>query len=175
MALLHRRTRRRLAQVKLGYPALGVSAVVIDPSDTDVVYLGTGEVYGYQAANGGVVIRTMRGSYGIGILKTTDGGQTWSKSLDWSFNNQTGVEAMKMNPLNPRTIWAATTEGLYRTTNAGATWDAMNISGLNMVEDIVINSTDTAQVLVSIGNFEVGGCVILKTTDAGMDWSQSNI
>ncbi len=159
-------------QVKLGYPALGVSAVLIDPTDTNVVYIGTGEVYGYQAANGGVVIRTMRGSYGIGILKTTDGGQTWAKSLDWSYNNQTGVEAMEMNPLNPHTIWAATTEGLYRTTDAGTTWGAINISGMNMLEDIVINPTDTAQMLVSIGDLS-GGCVILRTTDAGVDWSQS--
>ncbi|MGA2622693.1 MAG: T9SS type A sorting domain-containing protein [Bacteroidota bacterium] len=160
-------------QLKLGYPALGISAVVIDPTDTNVIFLGTGEVYGYQAANGGLVIRTMRGSYGIGILKTTDGGQTWTKSLDWSYNNQTGVEAMKMNPLNHSTIWAATTEGLYRTTNAGATWDAMDISGLNMVEDIVINTQDTTQVLVSIGDFNVGGCMILRTTDAGISWSPS--
>ena len=32
-------------QVKLGYPALGISSIVIDPTDSKSIYVGTGEVY----------------------------------------------------------------------------------------------------------------------------------
>lgn len=161
-------------QLKLGFPALGVSAIVIDPTDTNTIYIGTGEVYGYQSAIGGLVIRTTRGSYGIGILKTTDGGLSWTKSLDWSLNNQTGVQAMKMNPHNRRTLWAATTEGLLKTTDAGAIWSVALGGNVKMVEDIVINPLDTTKMLVSVGNFFTSNYV-LRTTDGGTNWLQTSL
>ena len=156
-------------RVKLGFPALGIGAILIDPVDTNVIYLGTGEVYGYQTENGGVVIRTMRGSYGIGILKTTDGGQTWSKSLDWSYNAKTGVQAMKMNPLNHRSIWAATTEGLYESYDAGATWHV--VLGTILAEDIVINPLDTNLILASFGDLNSPGTGVYRTSNSGSSWA----
>jgi hypothetical protein len=62
--------------VETGFPVLAVSTIAIDPANADVMYIGTGEVYGYQNAQGGDVERTTRGSYGIGILKSTDGGES---------------------------------------------------------------------------------------------------
>lgn len=70
-------------RIETGYPVLGVSSIAIAPNDSNTIYIGTGEVYNYQQALGGEVIRTTRGSYGIGILKSTDCGQSWTKSLDW--------------------------------------------------------------------------------------------
>ena len=71
-------------RVPLGHPVLGVSAIAINPDNPDEMYIGTGEVYNYTVASPGVSDRLTRGSYGIGILKTSDGGQSWQKSLDWS-------------------------------------------------------------------------------------------
>jgi photosystem II stability/assembly factor-like uncharacterized protein len=159
-------------QVKLGYPALGIGAIVIDPTDTNVIYLGTGEVYGYQAANGGVTLRTLRGSYGIGILKTTDGGETWTKSLDWSYNNQSGVEAMKMNPLNHNTLWAATTEGLYKSVDAGHSWNV--VVAVELGEDIMINPLDTNKIMVSFGDLNSPQTGIYRTLNGGSFWSKAN-
>ena len=156
-------------QVKLGYPALGISAIVIDPTDSNTMYLGTGEVYRYATALGGLAVRTTRGSYGIGILKTTDGGNTWVKSLDWSYSDQSGIQTLKMNPLNPHTIWAATTEGIYKTTDAGTTWE--EILWVYMAEDIAIHLTDTNKVLCTIGNFT--SSVTMLTTDGGINWNTS--
>jgi photosystem II stability/assembly factor-like uncharacterized protein len=156
-------------QVKLGYPALGISAIAISPSDSNTMYIGTGEVYQYQTALGGLVIRTTRGSYGIGILKTTDGGSTWTKSLDWAYNQQSGIEALKMNPHNPNTLWAATTEGVYKTTDAGATWNYVYWATMEM--DVAINANDTNQVLISAGNFGVSS--VMLTTDGGATWNTS--
>jgi photosystem II stability/assembly factor-like uncharacterized protein len=158
-------------QVKLGYPALGISAIVISPVDTNTMYLGTGEVYRYFHAEGGLVLRTTRGSYGIGILKTTDGGATWTKSLDWTYNQQSGIQAMKMNPLNPNAIWAATTDGVYKTTDAGATWNIKY--GALMAMDIIVHPTDTNKVMGSLGNFTSGTIII--TTDGGENWSSSSL
>ncbi len=158
-------------QVKLGYPALGISAIVIDPTDTNVIYLGTGEVYRYQNSVGGLVIRTTRGSYGIGILKTTNNGQTWTKSLDWSYNQQSGIQTIKMNPLNPHTLWAATTEGLFKTVNSGSTWDL--IVAAPMAIDIALHLTDTNLIMCSFGNFT--NSTTLRSSDGGNNWSISPI
>ncbi len=155
-------------QVPLGYPALGISAIVIDPTDTNTIYIGTGEVYQYQAALGGLVVRTTRGSYGIGILKSTNAGASWSKSLDWSYNQERGIEKIEMNPLNHNTLYAATTEGIYKTVNSGGVWT--NIYTSAMGEDIVINSSDTNNILASFGNFALNPH-IMKSTDAGTDWT----
>ena len=154
-------------RIPTGSPVLGVSAVVIDPADSNSVYIGTGEVYRYQGAYGGLVIRTTRGSYGIGILKTTDGGQTWHQSYQWPYDAQEGVQAMKMNPLNHNTLYAATTEGVLKTTDAGATWTL--VLPMPMGEDILIHRIDTNKVIASCGNFGYASSVVLSD-DGGVNW-----
>ncbi len=157
-------------QIRLGYPALGISAIVIDPSDTNTLFIGTGEVYRDSASDGGLVIRTTRGSYGIGILKSTDAGVTWTKSLDWSLNQQTGIQAIRMNPLNHHTLWAATTEGVYKTTDAGTTWN--NVDPVRMVEDLLMYPADTNTVVISHGDFNPASGMD-KTTNNGLTWFPS--
>lgn len=158
-------------RISTGFPVLGVNAIAIDPSDTNIVYIGTGEVYRYHGSVGGTVIRPTRGSYGMGILKTTDNGATWTKSLDWSYNQQRGVQALRLNPLNPRTIFAATSEGIYKSTNAGLTWDSVLF--VLMARDIAINPLDTNLVLVTAGNFRSAGNGVYRSTDGGSTFSQS--
>lgn len=157
-------------QVMTGFPVLGVNAIAINPLDTNILYIGTGEVYGYQRSIGGTVIRTTRGSYGIGILKTTNSGLSWTKSLDWSYNQQRGVQALKLNPLNPHTIYAATTEGILKSQDAGTTWT--NVLPVLMGIDIVIHLTDTNRVMVSCGNLGSTGTGLYRTTDGGSSWTQ---
>ena len=110
-------------RIHTGYPTLGVMGIAINPVDTNVIYIGTGEVYGYKKSIGGTVIRTTRGSYGIGILKTSDGGKTWTKSLDWSLNQQGGVQCIRLHPKNPDIVYAATTEGIYKSVDDGTNWN----------------------------------------------------
>ncbi len=156
-------------RVATGYPVLGVGAIAISPADSNVMYIGTGEVYRYQGAAGGLAVRTTRGSYGMGILKTTDGGTSWTKSLDWSYNEERGVQSVKINPLNPNTVWAATTEGVYKSTDAGGSWTQLLI--LFMCEDIVIHATDTNRVMITSGNLHLTPS-IFRTTDGGTTWDQ---
>lgn len=155
-------------RIVTGYPVLGVGAIAIAPNDSNVIYIGTGEVYRYEGAAGGLVVRTTRGSYGIGILKSTDGGTSWAKSIDWTENQQRGVQVIKINPLNPNTVWAGTTEGIYKSTNAGASWDF--IVPANMCMDLIIHRIDTNRVIASFGNFG-SGIGIYRTDDGGQNWS----
>jgi photosystem II stability/assembly factor-like uncharacterized protein len=155
-------------RVTTGYPVNGIGAIAIDPTDSNTIYIGTGEVYRYSGAYGGLVVRTTRGSYGLGILKTTDGGLTWAKSLDWSLNQQRGVQALRFNPLNHNTILAATTEGLYKTSDAGTTWYQTDTDVMAM--DIVINPSDTTLCLATVGNFNSLGHGLYISFDAGNTW-----
>jgi len=158
--------------VNTGYPNLAVSSIVIDSVNPNIMYIGTGENYGYQYSLNGIDVRVTRGMYGIGILKTTDGGSTWAKSLDWSYNNERGVWKVLMNPQNHNVLYAVTSEGVYKTDNAGAAW--FQVLNYQMAVDIEINPIDTNVVYVSIGNLSnyvpnanVG---FYKTTNSGSTW-----
>ncbi|MBL0341744.1 MAG: hypothetical protein IPP71_12870 [Bacteroidetes bacterium] len=138
------------SQVETGFPVLGVAAIAINPLDTNEIYVGTGEVYNDQNTGTGFAVRTTRGTYGIGILKSADGGLTWSKSLDWQFDELKGVQDIIINPLNPSTVFAATTEGTYRSFNSGQTWQLVQNS--RMATDLLMIPGDTSIVFLAAGN-----------------------
>jgi photosystem II stability/assembly factor-like uncharacterized protein len=161
-------------RIETGFPSLAVSWITIDSANANIMYIGTGENYGYQYSLNGLNIRVTRGMYGIGILKTTNGGATWTKSLDWSYNNQRGVWRVMMNPKNHNVLYAATSEGVWKTNNAGGNW--AQILNYQMAMDLEINPVDTSIIYVSIGNLSndvpnanVG---IYKTTNAGSAWTK---
>ncbi len=156
--------------VETGFPVLGVSSISFIPNDSLTFYIGTGEVYNYQNALGGIAVRTTRGSYGIGILKTTDGGLTWTKSLDWSYNQQRGVQDVEVDQLNPTTVWAATTEGVYKSTDAGAAWN-LSLNYL-MAVDVEINPQNSDIVFATLGNLSSPNHGIYRTVDGGMNWTK---
>ncbi|QQS35832.1 MAG: T9SS type A sorting domain-containing protein [Ignavibacteriales bacterium] len=157
-------------RIETGFPMLGVSSIAIQQSDSNTIYIGTGEVYNYQMSLGGEVIRTTRGSYGIGILKSTDYGNTWIKSLDWSYNQERGVNEVEIDPNNSSIIWAATSEGIFKSTNAGATWNISN--NVLMGFDIAINPLNSNIVYVSHGNLGSVGHGIYRTTNGGTNWTK---
>jgi hypothetical protein len=61
--------------VPTGFPVLGVPSIAVNPSNGNEIYIGTGEVYNSTpgGSTGAGHIRTFRGTYGIGILKSIDG------------------------------------------------------------------------------------------------------
>ena len=157
-------------RVTTGFPTLGVMAIAIDPTDTLNMLIGTGETYGHSQSIGGYVWRTSRGSYGIGILKTSDGGVTWTKSLDWTFDQRRGIQDLALNPMNSQTIFAATSEGIYRSYDQGGSWD--NVYIVEMAQDILIHSLDTNKILVSTGNLGSPDAGIYRSLDGGTSWKK---
>jgi photosystem II stability/assembly factor-like uncharacterized protein len=163
-------------QVNTGFPSLAVSSIAIDSANPSVIYIGTGENYGYQYSLNGLDVRVTRGMYGIGILKTTDGGVTWTKSLDWSYNNRTGIWKVLINPQNHNILYAATSEGIYKSTDAGGNW--ASVLGYKMVIDLLINPVNPSVLYASIGNLTNNAPTplaergIFKSTDAGVSWTK---
>jgi hypothetical protein len=154
--------------VPTGFPVLGVSSIVINPLNANEIYIGTGEVYNTNITGGGSTgaghIRLFRGTYGIGILKSTDGGATWSKVLNFNNTALKGVMDMVIHPTTPDTVFAATTDGVYRTFNGGTNWTLVH----NVVNahDLHFKPGDPNVLYVGSGNFQSTGAGIYKTTNA---------
>ncbi|HEX4965118.1 MAG TPA: hypothetical protein VF173_30195 [Thermoanaerobaculia bacterium] len=92
-------------------PSLAVAALAIDPNNRKVLYAGTGE--------GFLNIDAVRGA---GIFKTADAGRHWRQlpataTADFFAVNRLLVSARS------RTVYAATGTGVWRSRNAGASWE----------------------------------------------------
>ena len=133
-----------------------VSAGAIDPSDPHTYYIG--------AAQGGV-------------WKTTNAGQTWKPIFD-----ETGVAsigAVALAPSNHDVIYVGTGEetrgnGVYRSTNGGATWTNVGLADTHFIGSIVIDRANPDIVLVAaIGDRSPGPQRgVFRTTDGGRTWNK---
>ncbi len=102
----------------------GVTDVVIDPSDPDVLYAATWQRHRTVAAYVG-------GGPNSAIHKSTDGGRTWSKLAGGLPGGNLGKIGLAVSPQDPDVVYAAIETnrregGIWRTTNAGASWSKMS-------------------------------------------------
>lgn len=161
-------------RVSTGFPVLGVAAISIDPQNSDVIYIGTGESYGTEVNMPGIgPVRTTRGSYGIGILKSLDGGITWEKSLDWSLDQRRAVQKIQVNPFRSESIWAASTEGTYRTRDGGDTW--VLVHDVKMATDVIIDPSDTTVVFTANGGMGSLGHGVYRTKNSGDSFEKMDL
>ena len=102
-----------------------ISAIAVDPSDPNTVFVGAmGHAWAPNADRG--------------VFKTTDGGKTWKKVL--FVNDTTGVSDLALDAGNPKVIFAGMWQfrrypwslvdggpgsGLYRSTDGGDTWEKL--------------------------------------------------
>ncbi len=151
-----------------GFPVLGVSTIAFPEKDSSTMYIGTGEVYNFYSTGTDGAYRSTRGSYGIGILKSKDGGRTWEKSLDWSYQQNHGIWMIKVSKLNANVVYAVTTQGVYKSIDAGNNWN--QILDIIMATDLEIDPRDDNKVIVACGNFGTPGRGIYRTSDGGGSW-----
>lgn len=156
--------------VNTGFPSLCVSAIAIDPLSPDTIYIGTGEISLYHRPLVGTP--GARSSYGLGILRSTDGGSNWTETgLLWTFPEITAVQRIAINPLNPTTLLAATSEGVYRSTDAGTSWTATLTEPMAM--DVAFLPSDTTIALAACGNLNsTANPGMYRSTDAGNSWAE---
>ncbi len=114
-------------------PTLGVSSILIDYSNTDIIYIGTGD-------------RDAGDAVGLGIMKSTDGGLTFD--LSNTGMGDVTVGRMIMHPSDPDIILAATSSGIYKTTSGGTFW-SNEING--NFKEIVFKADDPNIVFASQG------------------------
>lgn len=142
--------RNAWEHVPTNFPVIGVATIAIDPDNPDHMLIGTGETYGVGFARPGTENRLTRGTYGIGILQTNDGGQSWTQVLDFNQDQIIGIQDLEINPNNPLEVYAATTLGVYKSVDGGNEWNLIFIKS-NCV-DIEIDPTNGDVIYVSHGN-----------------------
>lgn len=99
-------------------PSLGISGIVIDWNNTSNIYVLTGDGDSFF---GGFVSQSGYIRMSVGVLVSHDGGVTWEQTGVLSENNFCGYQLIQ-HPTNPAILIAATSDGIFRTTNSGQTW-----------------------------------------------------
>jgi photosystem II stability/assembly factor-like uncharacterized protein len=138
-----------------GLPDGGVMALAIDPQSASTIYAST---------------RTS------GVFQSSDGGASWSavnSGLERGITSGSDYMSFLMiDPQNPDTIYAAShfvvdggdaDNGLFKTTDAGASWTGMNLFAL--VTALAIDPQNSGTVYA--GTY----AGVSKSTDGGKSWS----
>jgi hypothetical protein len=152
-------------EVDNGFPTetpTSINAIVIHPTDSDIVYVMTSS---YESEKG------------IGIYKTTDGGENWSpvnNGLDLETND------LQIDPIEPETLYAATANGVYKTTDGGNSWNYKSdgllegVSGFpeRRQREVFDLAIDPLNPLVL---YAAGYMGVYKTNNGGDDWYLVNL
>jgi photosystem II stability/assembly factor-like uncharacterized protein len=153
-------------------PSLAIGSLAIDPGNSQVIYAGTGE----QNGNGGDRF------YGAGILKSTDGGTTWTNLARNYFapgascvgdgvcgGDMIGAIAVRPGASNELLAAVESTStiraGINRSTDGGVTWTP--IFNLRTATSVIFaNST------IAYAGIDSQG--VYKSVDGGATWSPAN-
>jgi len=160
-------------------PRLSIGAMTISP-DGKTLYVGTGD------SNHGA-----NTYYGAGLLKSTDGGQTWTILGSDVFGGR-GISGVVVNPSNPSrllvsTTWASCCKilapkldysienqsglGVYLSTDGGSTWTLTlppsSFTSNQGVADLLVDPASSS--VIYAGDF---GGAVWKSADGGATWSR---
>jgi photosystem II stability/assembly factor-like uncharacterized protein len=151
--------------------------IVIDPRDSNVLWLGTGENHSQRSAH-----------FGDGIYRSADAGKSWKRM---GLARSEHIGKIIIDPRNSDVVYVAAQgplfapggeRGLYKTTDGGQTWaPVLAISENTGITDVVFDPHDPdvlyaaayprrRHVGQAVGGSPEGG--IFKTTDAGRTWTK---
>ena len=153
--------------------SLAVGSIAIDPVNPSIVYVGTGEQH-----------NSADSYYGCGVLRSTNGGDTWTQFGAELFVTATGgarighivVDRETAGSATSTTLLASSSFGLFRSTNSGVTWTRTNIGTITAanVSGLVADPVDSRVYYLAVGNYgtTAGLNGIYKSTDRGVTWTQ---
>ena len=152
---------------------LNISTMVMAPSNSSVIYVGTGEGSFQNSSTSG---------NGAGIFKSIDKGLTWTQLASTtdasSFAN---VTRLVVDPNDENVLVASTVSpnmrefpeasGIYRSTDGGTTWTNTYSSPLDAFD----RAADVQTLVATPGNFNVQyasirGTGVIKSVDGGQTW-----
>jgi photosystem II stability/assembly factor-like uncharacterized protein len=154
-----------------------LGCVTLDPNNPDVVWLGTGENQALRSV-----------SFGDGVYKSTDGGETWKHM---GLRNSEHIGKILVDPRNSEVVYIAAQgplwasggdRGLYKTIDGGKTWkNILEISENTGVTDIAFDPRNANVIYAAayqrrrnVGVLVGGGpeAGIFKTEDGGTNWKK---
>ncbi len=133
---------------------IAISCIAYDPSNTQIMYVGTGEVWG-----------SLDALQGAGIYKTINGGTTWSLIASTTTGGANAAQFKYTQQIVVNSfgeVFAGTDNGILKSTNGGTTWTTTpTITG--RVTDVEIASDGTI--------YAGTNTAVYKSTDRGVNWS----
>lgn len=141
---------------------LSISDIAINPSNTNEVYVATGDNNGYEQG-----LSFWGGTYSTGLLKSTNGGNSWTTTgLSLNTTDFNIIKKIVLFPNNPQILLVAHRNGIERTSDGGTTWANVRPE---KVYDFKINPTNPNTV------YAVGDGICLTSIDQGANWTTSQI
>jgi photosystem II stability/assembly factor-like uncharacterized protein len=138
-------------------PVLGVSSIVVDYTDSQIIYMATGDA---DASD----------TYSIGVLKSIDGGLNWTETgLSWGVTEFRTISEIVMHPTDHEILIATAKNGIYRTTNSGVDWTLVYPSSVKFYD--VESASDDGTVWYAAANADG----VFKSTNSGVDWIQQTL
>jgi photosystem II stability/assembly factor-like uncharacterized protein len=160
-----------------GQPDDSFGALAIFARDSRIIWAGTGEQNNRQSS-----------SWGGGVYRSTDGGETWTYL---GLHDTRSIGRVVLHPTDPNVAYVAAVgnlwrenpeRGVFKTTDGGRNWvKSLYVDAFTGTTDLVMDPRDpnvvyaaTYQRLRSACCFNGGGpgSAIYKTSDAGNTWKK---
>jgi hypothetical protein len=160
-------------------PSLAVGSIALDPSNSSTVYVGTGE----ENFNGDSY-------YGAGVLKSTNGGSSWTQlgasifagpfSADSYYGGGARIGPIAVSPANSQIVLAgvqvfsgSNQPGVYRSADGGTTWTNVlsGAPGTGVFFDPTNGNIAYAALGDIFGNASNG---VYKSIDGGATWARAD-
>jgi photosystem II stability/assembly factor-like uncharacterized protein len=159
-----------------GLPNAGqIARIMIHPQDADVVYAAVqGRIWGPSDERG--------------VYRSKDGGTTWQQVL--KVDAQTGATDLRMDPNNPRILYASMWEhgrkpwfvlsggkagGVFKSTDGGDTWEKKTEGLPELIGKVGIDvSASNSQRVYAIVEAMPGEGGLYRSDDGGETWELKN-
>ncbi len=161
------------------YDSYTTGAIAIDPTNPNVLWLGTGENASQRSAG-----------YGDGVYKSLDAGRSWTNV---GLKQSEHIGKILLDPRDPNVVYVAAQgplwapggdRGLYKTTDGGKSWElVLAISENTGVTDVVLDPRNPDILYAAsyqrrrhVGILVAGGpeSAIFKSVDGGKNWKTLN-
>ncbi len=143
--------------------SLAIGALAIDPNNSLRIFAGTGEYGGGTgSADGGYLY------YGNGLLRSEDGGETWTPLATSTFEHDE-ISRILFDPTDPTSqrMFLSSTTGVYESTDGGINWGQLRAGSASGL--VLIVNAGPPQTVKLIAAFHSEG---LRTrTRTGSTWS----
>ena len=160
----------------IGLPNAGqIARIKIHPRNPDLVYVAVqGRIWGPSEDRG--------------VYRSSDGGETWEQVL--KVDAQTGATDLRMDPTNPRILYASMWEhgrkpwyvlsggyagGIFKSTDGGDNWEKKTDGLPELIGKVGIDvSASNPERLYAIVEAEAGAGGLYRSDDGGETWELRN-